>query len=352
MLIVNITIMRNADDTMSPPLIDTLEAWIKDRRFDFIAKKLGMLIYEICPFRTREAYDAILIGNNPAPGIIKHCGYLGWKIFATLPESTLTVEELKECLKLPKTKAALKNIYNYSQIYLIGPITRIIIKLCDVEDPASGKYKSEIHRFLNIDKLDGQIRKGYVISEICQRMVHQGILQKYKIRGHVYHKTISNKDYEPPIFDIPTRLGYSKGHCAVLGVLEPLIAKWNEEGVNKWRVESEYPNPDKHGFPKPMRYDIALFKNGKLYALFEYDGKQHKEYIPHFHRPKNGKRKDLTPEEETEGRRVFEALKKKDVIKNRDAIKLCQKCCLRFHEMGRDYIRKRIHGWFYDYAIY
>lgn len=37
-----------------------------------------------------------------------------------------------------------------------------------------------------------------------------------------------------------------------------------------------------------LRYDFGLFKNGKLVCLVEFDGRQHYEYVPYFHKNHSG----------------------------------------------------------------
>lgn len=37
-----------------------------------------------------------------------------------------------------------------------------------------------------------------------------------------------------------------------------------------------------------LRYDFGLFKNGKLICLVEFDGRQHYEYVPYFHKTYSG----------------------------------------------------------------
>lgn len=38
----------------------------------------------------------------------------------------------------------------------------------------------------------------------------------------------------------------------------------------------------------PLRFDFALYQNGKLKALVEFDGRQHFEYVSHFHKTTSG----------------------------------------------------------------
>lgn len=37
---------------------------------------------------------------------------------------------------------------------------------------------------------------------------------------------------------------------------------------------------------KPLRFDFAVFKDNKLFALIEYQGQQHYEYVEHFSKNK------------------------------------------------------------------
>jgi len=38
----------------------------------------------------------------------------------------------------------------------------------------------------------------------------------------------------------------------------------------------------------PLRFDFGLYKNGRLICLVEFDGRQHYEYIPYFHKNISG----------------------------------------------------------------
>ena len=47
----------------------------------------------------------------------------------------------------------------------------------------------------------------------------------------------------------------------------------------------EYIFPDLYGYKKvPLRFDFAVFQGKKLICLIEVDGRQHFEYVPHFHK--------------------------------------------------------------------
>lgn len=47
----------------------------------------------------------------------------------------------------------------------------------------------------------------------------------------------------------------------------------------------EYIFPDLYGYKKvPLRFDFAVFQGKKLVCLIEVDGRQHFEYVPHFHK--------------------------------------------------------------------
>lgn len=38
----------------------------------------------------------------------------------------------------------------------------------------------------------------------------------------------------------------------------------------------------------PLRFDFGLYKNGRLICLVEFDGRQHYEYVPYFHKTISG----------------------------------------------------------------
>lgn len=55
--------------------------------------------------------------------------------------------------------------------------------------------------------------------------------------------------------------------------------------ANHVQYQKEYTFKDLVGqHNKPLRFDFAIFKNNKLIFCLEYDGKQHFEYTPYFHK--------------------------------------------------------------------
>jgi hypothetical protein len=89
------------------------------RRFDYIALLLGLIIQETCPFRTKEAYNDILIGAAGAD--IKHKGFLGWAVFDRLPEKEMGIDDLKQpILKTPYVlypRRRLQSKYHYKPLW-------------------------------------------------------------------------------------------------------------------------------------------------------------------------------------------------------------------------------------------
>ena len=281
----------------------------RKRRFDKIALLLGKLIHRACPFRTKHGYDAILIGT--AGRGVDHKHYLGWNVFDGLPEGDITVKELTKRIKDPGVKNQLEELFNWSQKFLIIPMMNIMF------EKGSEMFQAEMNRYLNLDKLDGPEHKGWITAELFQRLCSQGIMEKHKPESNVFHiKKKQRMDYKPPMFIMPTRIGFSGGHKTTLTILEDMI-KTHEffQRGDIWKIMNEHKNPDKHNFKRHMRYDIALFKTGCLWGLIEFDGMQHYKYTPHYHR---------------EGIEQFKKLQEKDKLKDRDAIKLCNgKKCLR-----------------------
>jgi hypothetical protein len=310
-----------------------LELWRAHGHFEYIALLLGKLIHDVCPFRTREAYNDILVGMA-GPGV-SHTGYLGWNVYDIIQkqwDTYISLYKLKALLKSPLIREQLRDIFELSQKYLILPMMKVLF------EKGEDFYQGEMNRHLNMAALDNKKRQqGWVTAELFTRLCVSNIMEKYKEKkegksGTVYHRKKANAMcYQPPSFVMPTKIGFSKGHQRTLNVLEPLVQMWNVD-QKIWKVTNEHYNPDKHGYKRRMRYDIALWKNEVLYGLLEFDGKQHYEYTPHFHR---------------RGISQFEELQKKDRIKNADALKLCNgRKCIRFRASDADSdIREKILAW-------
>lgn len=66
---------------------------------------------------------------------------------------------------------------------------------------------------------------------------------------------------------------------------EDKIAKMLSEKGLQFKREFIFPDC-KSLRGKSLRFDFAVFKNGKLVVLIEVDGEQHFRYIPYFHRYK------------------------------------------------------------------
>ena len=316
-----------------------LRVWRDHGCFDYIALLLGKLIYDVCPFRTRQAYNDILIGTTPPD--VSHPGYLGWNVYDIIQKlwnpssSEIKLDELKALLKSPPICEQLRDIFELSQKYLILPMMKVLF------EKGEDFYQNEMNQHLKMSVLDNEEQQGWVTAELFSRLCQSNIMEKYKEkkkgkRGTVYHRRITNTMcYQPPSFVMPTKIGFSKGHQRTLNVLEPLVKMWNVD-QEIWKVTNEHHNPDKHGFKGEMRYDIALWKNEVLYGLLEFDGPQHQKYSSW-----------------CDGKNMKEGLKKfltrhlKDRIKNADAPKLCDgRKCIRFRDRDSDdNIRKKILAW-------
>ena len=297
---------------------------VERRRFDEIALWLGRSINSCCPFYTRAGYNDILIGT-PDSGV-QNPGYLGWCVFDRMPKSSLSVKERRQLIKNPRIQKKLKQISRRSQKYLIKPMMNIMFKkgVNAITGAKGDIYQHQMNRYLNLDKLDlpKPSPQGYITAELYQRLCAQGIMEKIHrkvtgVRGSIFHiKKKPRMDYAPSIFTMPTTLGFSTGHEVTLRLLEGLVETLPFfQGCNKWTITNEHRNPYKHDYKNWMRYDIALWKNDALFGFIEFDGRQHYEYTPHYHR---------------KGIEQFWALQKKDRIKDGDALLLCKgKKCLR-----------------------
>ena len=299
-------------------IFNTIKEDVKNKRYDKIAIKLGIKIQQICPFNTKEAYNEILIGSIGSE--IKHKGYLGWRVFDQLPLKKTPTDELKKYINDPKIQKNVKILYNLSQKYLIIPMMKKMFRCDDM-------YNNEINRLLNLDKLDKCNRKGYITSELRQRLCNQNIMTENRKKGNkIYYKKTKNvMTYTPPEFTMP-KISMSKGHQIVSKVLENKILK----EYNNFSMTNEYRNLNKCGYKGYMRYDIAIFENNILFGFIEYDGKQHYEYVPHFHR---------------NGISDFIKQQEKDKIKDDEAFRLTNKNCLRIKTLNKEEIYREIKLW-------
>lgn len=310
-------------------IIPNYENYIKKRRFDLIAIELGLAIQSVCPYKVKEAFNDNLIGQ--ADKDIKYTGYLGYKVFQHLPKIDINIQELQSLLEKKSVQKQLSELYYLSQEYLIIPMMEIIKK------KSNTIYQAKMNRYLNLHKLDGKNNIGYITMELYSRLVKQNIMRRQLGRRAIYYN-VEDKLYEPSIFVISKKTGFSKPHSAVLKIIEKIINDFNLNGNSddKWSISNEYQY--KHpNYPKPMRYDIALIKNELLFGFIEVDGNQHYVFTPHFHRAK----KNMTSEE------VFQACQEKDRIKDNTAIKLCNgKKCLRIINYNKESIvKKEILDW-------
>tara|TARA_Y100000741_G_scaffold361237_1_gene344850 strand:+ start:654 stop:1574 length:921 start_codon:yes stop_codon:yes gene_type:complete len=295
---------------------------IKTKRFDKIALKLAQKIQDICPFKTDEAYQEILIG--PKSDRLSYTGYLGKRVSEFLPKIDISIDELKVLINKDDTQKQLRELYNLSQTVLIIPMMKILYEKND------SMYQSEMNRHLNLDKLETSSigNKSMITAELYQRLVLQNIMEKEKKGNNVYHSQKNEMNYTPPEFIMP-QINMSKGHQTCYRVLQKII---EEDKDNTWDIVNEYRNDNKCGFPGYMRYDIALFKSGKLYGFIEYDGKQHYEYTPYYH---------------PNGIEDFIKQQEKDKIKDKEALRLCDgKICLRFTMKTKD-IKEKMKEWMY-----
>lgn len=299
-------------------ILNSIKEDIKNQRYDNIAIKLGTKIQEICPFNTKEAYNEILIGSIGPE--IKHKGYLGWKVFEQIPIKKTSIDELKKYINNPIIQKNLKILYNFSQKYLIIPMMKKLFRREDM-------YNNKINKLLNLDNLDKGTHKGYITSELRQRLCKQNnMVYDRKIGREKYYKKIKKKmNYIPSEFTMP-KISMSKGHQVVSNLLDKKILK---EHTNLSMI-NEYRNPDKCGFKGYMRYDIAIFENNNLLGFIEYDGKQHYEYVPHFHR---------------NGISDFIKQQEKDKIKDDEAFRLTNNNCLRIRTFDTKEIYRQINLW-------
>lgn len=296
---------------------------LNEKRFDLIAIEFGKRISEIVPFQEKASYDNILIGMRPSK--ITHTGYLGQKVYEHIQDEIPKIPfiEIEALLKINSVNERLQQMFKYSQKYLIKPMMQELLK------KSASLRQSHMNRFLNLHILDNTGKSenhDFITKELYQRLVSQGFMEQ--IRNGLYRTITSDIDnFDFPVYT-PKKPGKSKPHATVLKVLEEIVAEQNEKQMGYYTIDEEYPLKI-DGYIRPVRYDMVLFKNGIIIGVIEADGIQHNKYTPHFHRDV----KSNTGEVLKTGEQVFKEKQEKDLIKNREAMKLCEfsnnKECLR-----------------------
>lgn len=295
------------------------DEYLKERRFDKIALDITNAILLVVPFNEKASLNMILIGD--CPNIQGNKGYLGWHLNFNfkdyINENYISLVEIKNKLKNEDIKNELELLFNISQEYFIKPIMRIMLEKSDTI------YSSNMNKYLNLNKLEiNNIQKGWICRELYMRLVSQGLMQKNKIKKYTHYKTISKNIYQPPDFILP-KPQHSILHMKCLKKLEPILEKLNQDTNDIYEIICEYPY-DLDGYVKKARADILIKKNGIPYGIIEADGKQHYEYLPHFHNPNNDRKNNAA------GYKIFLELQEKDRKKNIASKNMCNgKDCLR-----------------------
>lgn len=73
-------------------------------------------------------------------------------------------------------------------------------------------------------------------------------------------------------------MGNSKGEQKIINLLRR----------GGFQFQQELTFSDLRGARELLRYDFGVYKNGKLACIIEYDGLQHFQYTPFFHKNKLG----------------------------------------------------------------
>lgn len=335
----NIKMSCQTKEATNPLIYDicpNYDEYISDNIFDKIALDISKYCLSIIPFKEKASLNMILIGD--CPNKIGHNGYLGWHLNLILEkyiyENDMSLIEIKELLKKKEIQCKLEEVYNLSQNYLIKPIMKIMLETSD------NMKKCDMQKHLNLYKLEeGRRQNGWICRELYMRLLCDGLMEKYKVDNRVYYKTISKNMYKPPEFILP-KPEHSKLHMNVLKKLEPIIKEVNKNGEDKWEIVNEY-QYELEGYTKKARADILVTKNSKLFGIIEADGKQHYEYLPHFHNPTNDRKNNEV------GYKIFKELQEKDRKKDEKAKELCNgKLCLRIsYETTASNIALQINKW-------
>ena len=311
-------------------------SYINDNRFDLIFLDITKAILTLVPFNEKASLNMILIGD--CPNICGHEGYLGWHLYFNfkdfINENDMSMLEIKKKLKDKDIQNNLEIIFNISQEYVIKPIMKIILEYSDT------MYSAKMNRYLHLDKLEIINKQtNWICRELYMRLVSQGLMQKNKTKKYLYYKTISKNNYKPPNFILP-KPEHSKLHMNCLKKLNLIIEKLNKDTDDKYKIVNEY-SYDLNGYNKKARADILIKKNGIPFGIIEADGKQHYEYLPHFHNPNNDRKNNEA------GYKIFLELQKKDEKKNIVSKIICNgKDCLRIkYDTKLNDIENKIKEW-------
>jgi hypothetical protein len=271
---------------MNPSNLRKLRDYSSQKCYHMVAIMLAKMIYAIVPFNVKDDLNTILIGDHNYNDTKnkKHNGYLGFKLFNIIDRdnNTFSQKEIRDKLKDTTVMEQLRTLFEYSQTYLINPMVN------DIKDIALKKnkafYQSFINRQLTLSELDGDKQKGWIIYELIHKLIDQGIVQaNYTGMGKKGNKWFTpgknfNNDFIPGSFIAPL-CRHSKLHESCLKILRSML-----KGHSNVEIISEYKLDEKFGYKRYMRIDMAIIKDGRLLCCVEADGRQHYEYIPHFHR--------------------------------------------------------------------
>ena len=274
-------------DEMNQQKLQSIRNYSELKRYDIVAIMLVKMIYDVIPFNIKEDLNTVLIGeynynNNQNK---KHNGYLGFKLFNIIDKNKykfFSQNELRDKLKDVTIIKQLKKLFEHSQNYLIKPIVNDIKEFALKKDKKY--YQSYINSELSLDKLDGDNQKGWITYEIVSKLNDQGIIDV----NYTGNNKSGNKWFTPgKNFDrdfitgkfITPLCKYSKLHERCLKIISNIVKKYPY--IN---IVCEYNLDEKFGYKRYMRIDIAVFKYEQLICCIEADGKQHYEYVPHFHR--------------------------------------------------------------------
>ena len=272
---------------MNQQKLQSIRDYSKQKRYDIVAIMLTKMIYSLIPFNIKDDLNTVLIGeydyNNKQHK--KNLGYLGFKLFNFIDKNkyeSFSQKELRDKLKDVTIIKQLKILFEYSQNYLIKPIVNDIKEFALKEDKKY--YQSYINRKLRLDKLDGNEQKAWITHEFVNKLIDQGIIDvNYTGNNKSGNKWFTpgknfNRDFITGKFVTPL-CKYSKLHERCFKEVSNIIKE--HPYIN---IVCEYKINEKFGYKGYMRIDIAVFKYKQLLCCIEADGKQHYEYVPHFHR--------------------------------------------------------------------
>jgi hypothetical protein len=235
-----------------------------------------------------------LLGFFPST---KHRGHLGNKLFK-YNQSIVN----NDIFNYSDFKQQINKVFEYFQKYYLIPVLQLIIHFVNYyKDINKPLQQCDLNRFLHFDKLDNCDRnidtnKKSFSNSITQEFVD--VLAKFKI---ITIKRESKKKYLLPgnsnLKNLPEILPnniYEYGSNGEKAIRQ-IFKKYNIQHCGNRilntniKIKSKFYYVDEYLIKIPnhrnrKRLDFVIFYNDNVIGVFEYDGPQHYDFIPCFHK--------------------------------------------------------------------